>query len=90
VSTIYLLKDEENRLSTGVVNSVSSLRHRAVRALRTLFASASNQRPWYTLDERLLRDIGMTLVDAETARLKARIGAAETMSPKVWIARDAK
>jgi hypothetical protein len=34
--------------------------------------------PWFTLDERLLKDIGKSKLDAEIAQLTARWGGAES------------
>jgi hypothetical protein len=34
--------------------------------------------PWYSLNERLLRDIGKSVVDAEIAKLQAQFGVSET------------
>lgn len=52
----------------------------AVSALRSRFSKMYSDRvgrPWFTLDERLLKDIGKTPLDAEIAQLEARWGKAE-------------
>jgi hypothetical protein len=50
----------------------------AAQALRALFAGSDRTAHWRSLDDRLLRDIGASPLDAEIARLNARMGAAET------------
>jgi hypothetical protein len=49
----------------------------AARPLR-LFGGSGHVPHWRSLDDRLLRDIGATPLDAEIARLEARMGTIET------------
>ncbi len=62
--------------------ALDSLRN-ALAAIQTTIASAFPRlsaaagRDWRSLDERLLRDIGVSPVDAEIARLAQRNGVAE-------------
>jgi hypothetical protein len=85
MSTIYIAKRE--RLLTRLLDYATFFRAFTVRARRLFFAPATDQRPWYTLDERQLRDIGMTVVDAEIARLRSRMGATEMLVRDFRIAR---
>jgi len=50
----------------------------AARAFGRLSAISSQATHWRSLDERLLRDIGVFPLDAEIARLSTRMGVAET------------
>jgi hypothetical protein len=77
MSAVYRLQREKKALLRHIADFVATLKNRVAGAARLLPASIRDPRPWYTLDERLLRDIGMTVVDAEIARLKSRMGAAE-------------
>jgi len=69
----------------GAEFSVIGIIARITAALQTLAAqalsrlSAGSQQPaqWLSLDDRLLRDIGASPLDAQIARLHARMGAAE-------------
>ena len=69
----------------GAEFSVTGIIARITAALQTLAAqplsrlSAGSQQPaqWLSLDDRLLRDIGASPLDAQIARLHARRGAAE-------------
>jgi glutathione S-transferase len=87
MSTICIAKRQRNGPLTRVLNLATFLHASAVRALRPFFAFTSRQRPWYALDERQLRDIGMTVVDAEIARLESRMGTTETLVGDFRIAR---
>jgi hypothetical protein len=78
MSIVYIARKGGTSFWRHVPNLVSRLQSGAVRALRYFSSSSRNQRTWYTLDEHLLRDIGMTAVDAEIARLRSRMGVAET------------
>ena len=48
----------------------------ALAALR-LLAPKTFEHPWFTLSERLLKDIGKTPIEAEIARLHSRWGVTE-------------
>ncbi len=65
------------------IASLAEIRARVLAAFSALGSRFSKMfsdrvgRPWFTLDERLLKDIGKTPLDAEIAQLDARWGAAE-------------
>lgn len=60
-----------------VARSASMLGLLATLSAR-IFAGSGHVPPWRSLDDHLLRDIGATRLDAEIARLEARMGAVET------------
>lgn len=63
--------------------SVAGIATRITAAIQVLTARLSSRlaagsrrsTPWYLLDDRLLQDIGVSPLDAEIARLHARMGA---------------
>jgi len=65
----------------GAEFSVTGIIARITAALQTLAAQASSRlsagSQWLSLDDRLLRDIGASPLDAQIARLDARMGSAE-------------
>ena len=69
--------EPEFRLPRIVARFASTLGALAAASLRIL--TRSDHVPhWRSLDEPLLRDIGATPLDAEIARLEARMGTIET------------
>jgi hypothetical protein len=63
-----MLQFERTRISRPVMREVS-----LASFLRGLLSRAtpSHLKPWYSLNEQLLRDIGKSVVDAEIAKLQA-------------------
>jgi hypothetical protein len=65
---------------TGIVARITTgLQALAAQALHRLSADSAQPAQWRSLDDRLLRDIGASPLDAQIARLHARMGAAETV-----------
>ena len=61
-----------------IARITATLRALAAQALNKFSAGRAEAGPWHSLDDRLLRDIGATPLEAEVARLEARMGAVET------------
>jgi hypothetical protein len=56
----------------------ASIKAIGARAWKSPLIRPSYDMPWRALDERLLRDIGISPIEAEMARLEARMGVAAT------------
>ena len=69
--------EPEFRLPRIVARFASTLGAVAAASLR-IFTRSDHVPHWRSPDERLLRDIGASPLDAEIARLNARMGAVET------------
>ena len=72
-----MLQFEPTRISRPLLREVS-----LAAFLRRLLSRAkpSHVKPWYSLNEQLLRDIGKSAVDAEIAKLQEAHGVSEIFS----------
>jgi hypothetical protein len=76
MTAIRILEAQRFQLPKTARQFLASLAAAAVRARNSSWFSPKGENDWRTLDERLLLDIGKSPVDAETARLWARLGVA--------------
>jgi hypothetical protein len=77
MTAIQTSREPELRLRRIIARFATTLGVLAAPWAR-MFAGSGRLPDWRSLDDRLLRDIGATPLDAEIARLDARMGAIQT------------
>jgi hypothetical protein len=77
MTAIHTSREPEVRLRRIIARFATTLGVLAARWSR-MFAGSGRLPDWRSLEGCLLRDIGATPLDAEIARLDARMGAIET------------
>ena len=75
MNTIQISEGRRFHLPKAIRQVFASLKAAGIRASKSSWARPAYDMHWRSLDERLLRDIGKSPVDAEIARLQARLGA---------------
>ena len=75
MTTMQISDGRRFRLTKTIRHFPASLKGTGIWALMRHLARPARTMHWRSLNERLLRDIGKSPVDAEIARLQARLGA---------------
>jgi uncharacterized protein YjiS (DUF1127 family) len=78
MSAVQILEAQRFRLPRMVRQIATTLKALGAWASKSQLARGSSETHWRSLDERLLRDIGISPAEAEMARLEARMGVAAT------------
>jgi hypothetical protein len=75
MTAIQISEGRRFRLPKAIRQFPASLKATGISALKSYLFRPAHDTHWRSLNERLLRDIGKSPIDAEIARLQARLGA---------------